>query len=104
MGIICRLIEVARNNIDKNKRFYELTFPLWPVTNLYVALIFLNAEESVQLPQRVVCQQCGRVLYEGAELKPPDEIIHAHNGKCPGCGKKLSLIPIDVDVKPMKGK
>jgi hypothetical protein len=39
-------------------------------------------------------------LYEGAELKPPDEIIQKHNGKCPNCGKKLSSIPIDVEVKP----
>jgi ribosomal protein S27E len=56
------------------------------------------------LPQRVVCQQCGRVLYEGAELKPPDEILHMYDGKCPGCGKKLSLIPIYVNVKPIKTK
>ncbi|NWG11665.1 hypothetical protein HXY33_08000 [Candidatus Bathyarchaeota archaeon] len=54
------------------------------------------------LPQRVVCQQCGCVLHEGPELKPPDEILHLHNGKCPKCGKKLSLIPINVDVTPVK--
>jgi hypothetical protein len=41
-------------------------------------------------------------LYEGAELRPPDEILHEFEGKCPKCGKKLSLIPIDVDVKPFK--
>jgi ribosomal protein S27AE len=58
--------------------------------------------EDVDLPQRVVCQQCGVVLYEGAELKPPDEILHQFNGKCPKCGKKLSLLPINVEVKPTK--
>ncbi|MGB9756707.1 MAG: hypothetical protein ACPLVJ_02875 [Candidatus Bathyarchaeales archaeon] len=58
--------------------------------------------ERVELPQRVVCQGCGYVLYEGAELKPPDEILHQHGGKCPKCGKKLSLIPINVEVKPIK--
>lgn len=58
---------------------------------------------SVELmPQRVSCQGCGHVLYEGPELKPPDEILHENEGKCPKCGKKLSFIPIDVNVKPMK--
>jgi hypothetical protein len=52
------------------------------------------------MPQKVFCQKCDFVLYEGAELKPPDEIIQKYNGKCPKCGKKLSLIPIDVEVKP----
>jgi len=52
------------------------------------------------MPQRVVCQQCGFILYESDELKPPDEILHQHNGKCPKCGKKLALIPLDVEVKP----
>jgi len=52
------------------------------------------------MPQKVFCQKCGYILYEGPELKPPDEIIQKYNGKCPKCGKKLSLIPIDVEVKP----
>ena len=54
------------------------------------------------MPQCVVCQQCGYVLYKGAELKPPDEILHQHDGKCPRCGKKLALVPLDVEVKPAK--
>ena len=58
--------------------------------------------EGVDLPQRVICQQCGYLLYDGAELRPPDEILHEHNGKCPKCGKKLALIPINVEVKPIK--
>jgi hypothetical protein len=41
-------------------------------------------------------------LYEGAELKPPDEIIKEHDGKCPKCNRKLSLLPIDVEVRPVK--
>jgi len=51
------------------------------------------------LPQRVFCRKCSTLLYEGGELKPPDEIIQMHNGKCPNCGKKLSLIPHDVEVR-----
>jgi DNA-directed RNA polymerase subunit RPC12/RpoP len=51
------------------------------------------------MPQRVICLQCKRVLYEGGELKPPEEIIQSLNGKCPKCGRKLSLIPTTVEVK-----
>ncbi|MDH5482609.1 MAG: hypothetical protein OEY22_07015 [Candidatus Bathyarchaeota archaeon] len=54
------------------------------------------------MPQRVVCKGCGHMLYEGADIKPPDEILHLNDGKCPQCGKKLSLIPIDVEVIPLK--
>jgi hypothetical protein len=53
------------------------------------------------MPQRVVCHECNYVLYEGAELKPPDEIISQNGGKCPKCNRKLSLLPIDVEVKPI---
>ncbi len=54
------------------------------------------------LPQTVFCQKCHGVLYEGADLKPPDEIIQKHDGKCPKCGKKLSSIPIEVEVKTIE--
>jgi hypothetical protein len=54
------------------------------------------------MPQRVVCQGCKHVLYDGADLKPPDELLHLNDGKCPNCGKKLSLVPLDVEVKPMR--
>jgi len=52
------------------------------------------------MPQKVSCQECGYILYEGPELKTPDEIIQKHDGKCPKCGKKLSTVPLDVEVKP----
>ena len=50
------------------------------------------------MPQRVICQQCKTVLYEDRELKPPEEIIQGYDGKCPKCGRKLSLIPTVVEV------
>jgi hypothetical protein len=53
------------------------------------------------MPQRVICHECKHVLYEGAELKPPDEIIAQTGGKCPKCNRKLSLLPLDVEVKPL---
>ena len=53
------------------------------------------------MPQRVICQGCRHVLYEGKDLKPPDEIIAQNGGKCPKCERKLSLLPLDVEVKPI---
>ncbi|MGF3522915.1 MAG: hypothetical protein ACQXXJ_07445, partial [Candidatus Bathyarchaeia archaeon] len=58
--------------------------------------------EDDWVPQRVVCNECHNILYEGAELKPPDEILQLHEGKCPKCGRKLSLLPLNVEVKPAK--
>lgn len=60
------------------------------------------AEGYGDLPQKVVCHKCGTILYEGVDLKTPDEIIQIHDGKCPKCGKKLYLIPRDVEVKPAR--
>ena len=54
-----------------------------------------------RMPQRVICQGCNHVLYEGSELKPPDEIISQNGGKCPKCSRKLSLLPLDVEVIPL---
>jgi len=56
------------------------------------------------MPQRVICHGCSHVLYEGNELKPPDEIIQQYNGNCPKCGRKLSLMPLEVEVKPVHRK
>jgi hypothetical protein len=53
------------------------------------------------MPQRVICHGCNHILYEGSELKPPDEIISQNGGKCPKCSKKLSLLPLDVEVIPL---
>ena len=53
------------------------------------------------MPQKVFCKKCNYTLYEGQELKPPDEIIQKFDGKCPKCGNKLSFIPIDIEVKPV---
>jgi len=59
--------------------------------------LFYNGCDT--LPQQVICEKCGHVLYEGNELKPPDEIIQTHDGKCPNCGKKISFVPKKVEVK-----
>lgn len=54
------------------------------------------------IPQRVVCKDCGYVLYEDEDLKPPSEILNRYDGKCPECNKKLALSPLDVEIKPAK--
>jgi hypothetical protein len=33
------------------------------------------------------------------ELKPPVEIVERYYGRCPKCGRKLSSIPIKVEIK-----
>jgi DNA-directed RNA polymerase subunit RPC12/RpoP len=54
------------------------------------------------MPQLVICENCGAILYKGVDLKPPDEIIQEHDGKCPKCGKKLSFTPKNIEVKPVE--
>ncbi len=71
-------------------------------TNKYLMKVTFCLLRSETMPQRVVCHGCSHILYEGTELKPPDEILHQYEGVCPKCGKKLSLLPIDVEVKPLR--
>ncbi|MEM1990908.1 MAG: hypothetical protein QW782_09810 [Candidatus Bathyarchaeia archaeon] len=54
------------------------------------------------MPQRVLCDNCGEVLYQGVDIKSPEEIYQIHNGRCPKCGRKLSLMPQRVRVLPAR--
>ncbi len=47
----------------------------------------------------MICKRCGEILYEGGELKPPEEIIEQLEGVCPRCNQKLKFDPNDVQVK-----
>jgi len=58
--------------------------------------------EIDEMPQRVQCQKCSYILYEGIELTPPDEIIQRFDGRCPKCGKKLSFTHGNVNIKAIK--
>jgi RNase P subunit RPR2 len=53
------------------------------------------------MPQRVICQKCGTILYEGIELIAPEEIVQRLDGICPKCGKKLSFNPENVTIRPV---
>lgn len=58
--------------------------------------------KGFEMPQRIICYGCNHILYEGLELKPPDAILQEYNGNCPKCGRKLSLLPVNVEVKSLK--
>lgn len=55
-------------------------------------------------PQQVLCDKCGEILYQGNELKSPEEIHQMYNGTCPKCGRKLSLVPQKVRVLPASAR
>jgi len=51
------------------------------------------------MPQRVICFDCSCLLYEGPDFCPPAEVAKQYGGVCPKCGKKLSFLPLNIDVK-----
>jgi predicted nucleic acid-binding Zn-ribbon protein len=53
------------------------------------------------MPQRVICYGCRYVLYDAAEFNSIDEIIQLHAETCPRCGRKLSHIPLGIEVTPV---
>ncbi len=54
--------------------------------------------ELGDMPQKIVCEECGFSLYEGAEVKQPIEIILQYDGKCPKCGKDLEYNVSNIQV------
>ena len=54
------------------------------------------------MPLTVHCDGCGVVLYEGEALKPPYELIQKYEGRCPHCRRKLSHIPVNLEVIPIE--
>ena len=56
-----------------------------------------------KVPQRVVCNKCSVLLYEGEEIRPPNDVVLDYDGRCPNCGMKLSFVPIDVEIKIIAG-
>ena len=56
------------------------------------------------MPQQVLCDGCGEILYQGDDLKSPEEIHEMYNGRCPKCGRTLSLMPQKVKFLPIRRK
>lgn len=54
------------------------------------------------MPQQVLCDGCGEILYQGYDIKSPEEIYEVHGGRCPKCGRKLSLMPQKIDILPVR--
>ena len=53
------------------------------------------------MPQKIVCEGCGELLFNGLKLRPPEEVIQEFDGKCPYCGKKLVFNPDKVEIKTL---
>lgn len=56
------------------------------------------------MPQKVVCNDCKTILYQGHDLKGSGEIASMYGGKCPTCGKKLATYPINVEIGIASGE
>jgi len=52
------------------------------------------------MPQKILCSECGSVLYSGLELETPVEIIQRHNGLCPQCKRKLDFDTERIKIIP----
>jgi len=62
----------------------------------------LNTFGCEIVPQLVICRKCGATLFESKdELKPLEDIIQMHDGRCPDCKKRLSYVPKKIEVKPV---
>jgi hypothetical protein len=48
----------------------------------------------------VKCAKCDEVLYTDHDIVEPHEVLEAVGGKCPRCGRTLSLMPERVEVMP----
>ena len=44
----------------------------------------------------VVCHGCGKSLYEGRDMIPIYRLRIKTNGRCPECGRKLSVEPLKI--------
>jgi len=56
------------------------------------------------MPQRVICSECAHVLYEGDNLRSPQDIAKKYEGRCPSCGKILKASMESVSIYPYEGK
>ena len=52
------------------------------------------------MPQKVVCNKCGEVLYDGEILRAPKDIIKKFESCCPKCKKDLVFDAEKVDIMP----
>ena len=53
------------------------------------------------MPQRVICYGCNHLLYEGTDFSNLTELVQSYGCVCPKCGRNLSFLPLNIDVKPV---
>jgi rRNA maturation endonuclease Nob1 len=54
------------------------------------------------MPLIIACHGCGKILYEGWDMVSHYEIRIKNDGRCPACGKKLSITPLSLKLEPIK--
>lgn len=52
------------------------------------------------MPLIAKCFDCDEVLYVGKKIIDPHDIIAHYKDRCPKCGRKLSPILENIEVKP----
>jgi len=46
----------------------------------------------------ISCNKCGHTLYEGNELKLPEEVARQNGCTCPKCGSQLRESPLEIRI------
>jgi len=52
----------------------------------------------------VVCHGCRKLLYQGRDLIPLYRLRRRTDGRCPGCGRKLSIRPLSISYEKNEDK
>jgi|GEM_PF-2878570 len=82
-------------------KIFQFGKPLKLAIYFYIRLQYYSRPWGNVMPQKIVCDGCGEVLYEDVDLKSPEEVIKKFNGKCPQCGKKLVFDPQKVEINSL---
>ena len=52
---------------------------------------------------RLVCHECGKILYEGRDMIPIYMLRKRTEEKCPSCNRKLSIEPLKIIYEKTDG-
>jgi len=52
----------------------------------------------------MICDKCMHAaLYKGEKIRSPNDVVLDCDGKCQNRGKKLSFVPINVEIRAITG-
>jgi RNase P subunit RPR2 len=56
------------------------------------------------MPFQIVCKGCEAVLFEAerASIREPAEVVRAHGGRCPRCGRTLREDVYEIVVEGVR--